>query len=232
MKTPDRFPFEYSAAGLVFRVHRASQERTLKNGEAAEYESFLLSYYVGGDRVQKRRNSWEDIYTLIEDAVAAERQKDPERLELTGRKRRLYLAAVEALAQCNRGVDEAARDYALATQALSPYGMDVRQGALMLAHALKALKGHSVSEAVAFYQRHAAAEVRPGTVSEILAELLKEKQADGVGEYHLRDLETRVGRFANRFPGPIASITEPQITGWLQNLGSLTFSVKIGFGRL
>ncbi len=218
MKKPDHFPFEYSAAGLVFRVHRASQERVLRNGNAAEYESFLLSYYVGGDRVQKRRNSWEDIYTLIEDAVTAERQKDPERLELTGRDRRVYLAAVEALAPCHREVDGAARDYASAAQVLSPFGMDVRQGAQVLAEALKELKGRSVSEAVAFYKRHEAADVIPRTVLEVLRELLEEKKADGAGEYHRRDLETRVGRFANSFPDQIASITEPQITGWLQNL--------------
>ena len=129
MKKPDHFPFEYSAAGLVFRVHRASQTAVLKGGGTAEYESFLLSCYVGGRRVQKRRNSWEDINQLIDDAVLAERQKDPERLELTGRDRRVYLAAVEALGPCHREVDAAARDYAFATQALSPYGMDVRQGA-------------------------------------------------------------------------------------------------------
>ena len=96
MKKPDRFPFEYSAAGLVFRVHGASQTAVLKNGDTAEYESSLLSYYVSGRRVQKRRNRWAGIDRLIEDAVLAERQKDPERLELTGRDRRICLAAAEA----------------------------------------------------------------------------------------------------------------------------------------
>ena len=69
----------------------------------------------------------------------------------------------------------------------------------MLADALKELKGRSVSEAVGFFKRHAAADVRPGTVPEILEELLKEKKADGVGDYHSRDLEIRLGRLRRAF---------------------------------
>jgi len=73
---------------------------------------------------------------LIEDATLAERRRTGA-LELTGRDRRVYLATGRSSCACRREVDEAARDYAFAAQAYSPYGMDVRQGAQMLADALR-----------------------------------------------------------------------------------------------
>jgi hypothetical protein len=218
MKKPDSFPFQTQIAGLVFRVHLAPQETKLKDGTTTQYESFLLQYYEAGQRIQKRRSSWEAIDELIEDVVAAHRQQDPERLELTGRDRRLYLSAVEALQSTGVEVDKAAQEFAEAARLLKDHGLGVLQGAQHLASALENLKGASLQEAVEFFRRHQAADIAPATVTEVIEKLLAEKKANNRGDYHLRDLENRLSRFAEAFPGPIQPITEAQISGWLQGL--------------
>ena len=120
MKLPTQFPYEYKINGRVFRIYSATQIRTQKDGAEAEYPSFLLTYYEGRNRVSIRKSTWTDVETLLEEVVAAHRKSDPERLEPTGRDRRIYLAALEALKPVGGEVDQAIRDYAVATQLLSP----------------------------------------------------------------------------------------------------------------
>lgn len=222
MKQPKVFPHEHRAAGLVFRVHLAPQKVVLKDGSTTQYESFLLQYYDAGKRVQVRRNTWPAIASLIEEIVVAHRQQDPERLELTGRDRRLYLAAVETLKPLGLEVDRVAQDYAAAAAQLQPHGLDLRQAVHTLVEALDQLGGRPLAEAVGFFKRHGASSLVVRSVPDVVAELVANVKADGRGDYHVRDLEGRLGRFAVDFPGPIQPITEAEITHWLQALDRRT----------
>lgn len=56
-----------------------------------------MTHYEGGGCVSIRKSTWADVETLLDEVAAAHRKNDPERLELTGRDRRIYLAALEAL---------------------------------------------------------------------------------------------------------------------------------------
>src|SRR5271166_4377434 len=131
MKKPQEFPYEHQAGGLVFRIYSAPQTINLKNGSKVTHDSFLVTRYEGGRRVPTRKKTWEEVEAHVEDVVSAHRKNDPESLELSGRDRRIYLAAVEALSPLGVDVDAAARDYATARNLLATRGLQLVQGARM-----------------------------------------------------------------------------------------------------
>jgi hypothetical protein len=218
MKDPPTFPYEYQADGMVFRIYSAPLLKIDEKGVKTRYPSFLVKYYESGQPVQKRQKSWEDVETRIEEVVAAIRKSDPERLELTGRDRRLYLAAAEALKPVGRDVDHAARQYAEAAKLLEPHKLEVAQAAQVISEALTRLGKVPLSTALDFYERHGTTMKEVKSVAETVKELLNSLRNDGCGAYHIRDLEIRLGRFEKSFSGPIHEISERQITDWLQGL--------------
>ena len=218
MKKPESFPFEHQANGMVFHIYSTPQVKVQKDGKQTTYDSFLLTYYEGGKRISKRRSMWEEIDALIEEVIVAHRKSDPERIELSGRDRRVYLAALEALAPIGGDVDQAVRDFVTAAQLLAPYKITVPQAAQMLADALKKLGKTSLSTAIDFYERHGQTMTATKTVQEAVRELIDELDKDRRGKYHIRDMKVRLGRFAEMFTGPIHEVPEKEITVWLQGL--------------
>lgn len=218
MKEPKTFPYEYQASGLVFRIYKAPMVQTAADGTKTSYPSFLVKYYEGGRLVPKRQKTWQDVEAFIEEVVSAVRKNDPERLELTGRDRRIYLAAAEAAKPVNRDVDELVREHVSANSLLAPHGLDLPKGAQILDEALKQLKGVPISTAISFYNRHGATMTATKTVPEVADELLKDLEKNKRGKYHIRDTRNRLLRFGAAFPGPIHHLQERDITQWLQEL--------------
>lgn len=218
MKKPKKFPHEHQAGGLVFRISDATQIVPGKGRKSKRYESYLVSYYIGAQRVQKRANTWAKVEAIIEDVAIAHRQQDPERLELTGVHRRAHLAALEALQDTGKSVDEAASDFAAAQQVLKPHNVDVRQAANIVSDALKRLAGVSVSTVVDFYLQHGKSIKAYKTVPEVIEEFVSELKKNGRSNYHINNSEQRLSRFAQSFPGRIDLITEQEISHWLQSV--------------
>jgi len=218
MKRPDSFPHEYKAGGKVFQIYLAPLARIGKDGKTTKYESFLVKHMQGAALAQKRRSTWEAVETFIEDVVAAHRKSDPESLKLSGRDRRIYLAALEAAKPLGREVDQLVREHVAATRLLEPHGLDLPRAAQLLDDALKKLDKVPLPTAVDFYARHGATMTATKTVPEVVKELLDELDKDGRGTYHIRDMRLRLGRFASAFPGPIHQVEERDITEWLQSL--------------
>jgi integrase len=226
MKKPSSFPFEHQAGGTVFRVYRAAQQKTQDDGTQEEYESYLVKYYEGAKLVQKRKSSWADVDTLIEAVVTARRNHDPERLELTGRDRRIYLAAVEALDPLGGEVDQAVREFVAAAQVLAPHDMGVLEAAQKMADELKRLGKIPVSTAIDFFLRHGKSMTAVKTVPEVMTELINELRKDGCGDYHVRDLTIRLRRFSEDFAGAIHEVPEVEISLWLQSLKKVVWDKK------
>ena len=89
---------------------------------------------------------------------------------------------------------------------------------LECAEALKPFNA-TIRDAVNFYLPHLHATNRTCTAVELVAELLKVKEADGASERYLSDLRSRLTQFAAVFDGkPVAEITAPQIDEWLRSL--------------
>ena len=100
-------------------------------------------------------------------------------------------------------LNESARaEYLECSEALKPYGKTLR-------------------DAVAFYLPHLKARNRTCTASELVAELLRVKTADGASERYIGDLRHRLNLFAGSFNGkPVAEITAREVDEWLRALTS------------
>lgn len=87
--------------------------------------------------------------------------------------------------------------------------------------------GKTLRDAVAYYLPHLKARNRSCTASELVAELLRVKTADGASERYLSDLRSRLGMFATCFNGkPVAEIAGQEVDEWLRTLAS------VGSGKL
>jgi integrase len=81
--------------------------------------------------------------------------------------------------------------------------------------------GKTIRDAVNFYVLHLHASNRTCTAAELVDELLKAKEADGVSERYLSDLSSRLTRFSESFDGkPLTEFTTPQIDEWLRSLSN------------
>ena len=141
-------------------------------------------------------------------------------LLIEGRERRIYLAALERLQGFGKEIDDVAKEYADATRALAPLNLDLATVVQQALEVSRRLKGLSLLTAIDFYERHGRKVVVMKNIPEIAKELLDALKADHKGNYHVRDLETRLRRFSTAFPGPILDITSKQIDEWLRSLRS------------
>src|SRR5262249_30565676 len=79
--------------------------------------------------------------------------------------------------------------------------------------------GKTLADAIGFYLSHLEANVRTCTFSELLAQLLPAKAADGGSVRYLKDLRYRLGQFAKGFGEKLVSeIKCDQIDDWLRGL--------------
>lgn len=186
----------------MVRIHLAP---LTVNGKT--YPSYVVDYYVNGRRHRDRRNT-ERIARAHADAVLSKLVKgEMEALELSGEDRRIYLLAVENLKALNLHLDAATREFADA----------------------KGIAGNADLRDVArFYKKHSATDLKrekvPALVEMMLADLARDKR----GDYHIRDLDIRLGRFGTDFPGFIDEIKTKNIDDWL---GSLKSNSKYGAGK-
>jgi integrase len=79
--------------------------------------------------------------------------------------------------------------------------------------------GKTIRDATDHYVRYLKATEKSCSVEQLVKELLKAKEADGVGERYLRDLRNRLGTFVEEFDGRmVATITSTDINEWLRSL--------------
>jgi integrase len=77
----------------------------------------------------------------------------------------------------------------------------------------------TIRDAVQHYVAHLKASERSCSAEQLVKQLLKAKEADGAGERHLSDLESRLSYFVAKFDGQlIASITTKDIEAYLREL--------------
>jgi integrase len=92
---------------------------------------------------------------------------------------------------------------------------------VMTHNAMEQLKpfGKTIADAVHHYVAHLKASAKSCSAEKLVKELLKAKEADGVGERHLNTLRSRLAYFAEEFDGKlVATITSREIDDWLRSL--------------
>lgn len=171
------------------------------------YPSWLVDYYHHGRRVRERAKNRRAAKALA-DAVASKlAQGQMEALELRGADRRVYLAFRSHLKRFKQPLDAIAREYA---------------------DAKRMANNEDLRTVAAFFKKFARTKLKPITVPELVKVMTKTLEQDKRGDYHIRDLEVRLGRFAKDFPGQIRDVTTEQIENWLRSLTSLAKGSRRG----
>ncbi len=70
-----------------------------------------------------------------------------------------------------------------------------------------------------FYNRHHPAGAAPVRIPDIVQEMIKNRKADGAAQNTLDDFESRLGKFAETFTGPVQAVTAADLNSWLRGLG-------------
>ena len=79
--------------------------------------------------------------------------------------------------------------------------------------------GKTIEDATKHYVAYLEATEKSCSAEELVKELLKGKEADGVGERQLYNLKSRLGYFADQFNGKlVAEISTREIDDWLRSL--------------
>ncbi len=228
MKIPDKFPVEITAGGSVVKIYPAAVKHSGKQGmEGESYDSFLITYYEGGKRVQIRRAPFDVAYAKAKEIADAIREADYDSIHLSGRDRRIFLSAQESLEALKQDLDTAVQAYVEAHHLLEPYGLSVRRGAETLANLLSRLGTASLEEVISFYERHGREVTVRKLIADVIQELLDSVRKDGGGDYHMRDLTGRLGRFSQSFSGYIDDAKEKPVREWLQNLCKMKNGVEV-----
>ncbi|HEX3720330.1 MAG TPA: site-specific integrase [Verrucomicrobiae bacterium] len=162
------------------------------------YPQFTLVYYDGNHRKKLR----------FADLEAAKREGDlvatklangeNEVLRLTSADRTMYVQAVDHL---------------------RPLGVPLNLAVLEYVSAVKSLPdGTTLKEAVDFFKKRNPASLNKRTVREVVDEMLAAKLAAKFSDVHVRDLASRLGRFADDFQMNIAGISSTMLQTWLDEM--------------
>ena len=161
------------------------------------FNAYTVVHYVGEKRVRKM---FADL--------------DLARLEAETTANKLSTGELDVLTLTS----ENRLSYVRAVEALKPSGVPLEMAAMQFAEASKLLDGGSLLEAARFYAKQHPHRLPKKFVPDIVLELLKAKEADGMSPVYVKDLRGRLGRFGKQFVGPIAFVTSAEIDDFLRGL--------------
>jgi integrase len=188
-KQDESWPREVQPGRAIVRVYR----RKTPSGNF----SFMVANYADGER---RRF---DSYTVEGDALDAA-DKLARRLDA-----RDYVAASMTKAQ--------ALEYANAAARLKPFNVTVDSATAAVAECLKVVGDTSNLIAAARFYAARHKQVTKKSVADLFAEFIKVKTARGSSELYLRDLNDRLGRFAEDCRKDACNVTTADVQDWLDS---------------
>ena len=159
------------------------------------YHQYAVVYYEGGQRRRRRFSDYTDAYQeaqFVAEKVAA---GETEILQLGPADRAVYLEALRQVQPVGVPLSLAATVYAAAVQRLPA--------------------GTTLKEAVEFFRRRNPTTLERRTVTQVVEELIAAKRNANLSDVHVRDLESRLRRFATAFQIDMGMITGSQLQEWL-----------------
>jgi integrase len=172
---------------------------TVKNRvNGASYSQFTLVYYSGDQRIKRKFADLKEARREAEVVAAKLASGENEVLRLTSTDRLVYLQALADLRSLNRPLNLAVSEYAHAVNRLP--------------------QGVNLTDAVDFFLRRNPTSQSHKTVCEVVEEMIATKRQAGRGVVHLKDMESRLGRFGDAFQMNIEQVTGPMIERYLASL--------------
>ena len=183
-----KFPVTVKRGHTVVKIYRTPSRGC---------EAFTVSYYLGEKR---QRVTFSDLGLAMTEAETVANKLS------TGEVNVLTLTSGDRLA------------YIRAIEALKPTGVPLEIAAMLFAEAHALLDGASLLEAVRFYLKHTTDKLPKKNVPEVVTEFLEAKETDKMSAVYVKDLKSRLGRFAAKFPGRLALVTKAEIEDFLRGL--------------
>lgn len=166
-----------------------------------KYQSFLISYYSGGRRIQERAKTLGAAKTKAKAAIKQITEGSGRLVALTAVEVADYIAAIRTLRPLgNVSLSDVAADY-IAAVGLMPKGSKLRDAASDFAKAHKR-----------------KAELAAAGVSDLKDKFLAAKKAEQLSDRYIEDATSRLTKFAGAFRCNISSVTAAQITAWLDGI--------------
>jgi integrase len=166
-----------------------------------QYQSYLVSYYSAGKRIQERASTLEGAKTKAKAAIRQITEGSGRLVALTAVEVADYVAAVRTLRPLgNVSLSDIAADYIAAAELL-PKGARLRDAATDYAKAHKR-----------------KAELSAVSVADLKDKFLAAKKNEELSDRYLEDATSRLTKFAKGFRCNIASVTADQITTWLDGI--------------
>ncbi len=166
------------------------------------YKYYALFYYDGGRRRRETRSSYAAAKKRAEQIATAIQNGQTDMLSLRQADKACYLRSCEIIAPTGQTLELASSIYTESVQILRTAGH------------------HSISPLDAirrFVEEHPAGAVTI-SVPDVLQEMLEEMRCDKAGKRWIEDLDSRLGRFSEKFTCPIAELRAPAINAWLRSL--------------
>jgi integrase len=159
------------------------------------YPQFTLVYYDGSQRKKVRFADMGEAKREAELVATKLANGENEVLRLTSTDRAVYVQAVAHLRPLDVPLNVAVLEYVSAVKSLP--------------------EGATLKEAVDFFKKRNPASLEKRTVREVVDEMLATKRAAKLSEVHLRDLDSRLGRFADAFAMNIGGVSSSMLQAWL-----------------
>ena len=158
-------------------------------------------YYDGAQRKKKRYADLEEARREAELFAIKLANGENEVLRLTASDRSVYIQSLDHL---------------------RPLGMALNVAILEYVSAVKLLpEGTTLKEAVDFFRKRNPAILEKHTVREIVDEMIAAKRAAKLSKVHVKDLESRLGRFAADFQMDIGQVSRQMLQEWFDAMEAL-----------
>ncbi len=163
-------------------------------------EIYTIAYYSGSKRVRQKFSNLDKARKEAGLAAIKLANGEAEALKLTGGDRADYIRAMEKLREWKAAADLnlAITDYVSAARRLP--------------------ENVSLKEAVDFYLKRHPSGLPAKTVREVVDELIAAKTAAKRSDVYIKDLNSRLGAFADNFGVRIANVTGRDVETYLRNL--------------
>lgn len=197
MKAPSNWPVIVKIGSATVKIYRVARVKA-----GTEYIEYRVGYYdAEGKRRFESFSEYADAEAKARKVGASITRGDAKGLSLSAEDALVYLRAVERLKATGTPLDVAVADYVTAKEILP---------------------GHSLTEAAKFFAK-SCADLKTATVRSVVDELVasKEKRAKGgkpASAEYLRDLKSRLGRFADALQCDIASVRSQQIEAFMDSM--------------
>jgi len=186
-------PLEIKRGNVTVKIY-AGKNRV--NGTV--YPQFTLTYYDGAKRVKKRFADLAEARREADFTATKLASGENEALRLTSADRAIYMQAIGQLRPLNVPLNLAVLEYVSALKHLPA--------------------GATIKEAVDFFRRRNPAALEKRTVRQVVDEMLAAKRAAKLSEVHLKDLHSRLNRFAGVFQLNIAGVSGTMLQTWLDGM--------------